>query len=160
MSKLSMFMRKQGGPKLRGKAIEIRSFGPVILSLWEKHYNSSVTMQNNILVLLKLNQKVDAMLEEHKGEFSFPDHVAQEFTRVIFNMGHLQLLLENHYQNEEEIPHLFTSTCKLHGLAHSALLRKYVSPRLVWCFSGEDYMHHVQLMLGWHWTFPHSQQSC
>ncbi|CAL1161863.1 unnamed protein product [Cladocopium goreaui] len=88
----------------KGKAIEIRSFGPVILSLWEKHYNSSVTMQKNILVLLKLNQKVDAMLEEHKGEFSFPDHVAQEFTRVIFNMGHL----------------------------------------LVWCFSGEDYMHHVQ----------------
>ena len=60
-------------------------------------------------------------------------------------MGHLQVLVESHFANEGG-PHLFTTTSKLHGLAHSGLLSKYVSPRLVWCFTGEDYMHHIQVL--------------
>ena len=146
MSKLSTFIRKKGGPKLRGKAIEIRSFGPVILSLWEQFCNQELLMHRNILVLLKLNQQVDAMLEEHKAELAFPPEVARQFEKTIFAMGHLQLLVENHFLLEEGVPHLFTSTSKLHGLAHSALLSKYISPRMVWCFTGEDYMHHVQTL--------------
>lgn len=150
MNKLTMFVRKSGGPKLRGKAIEVRSFGPIALALWQRFANPNVCMHNNLLVLLKLMQQVDVILEENKHEFAFSDQVAKKFSDCIFNIGHLQLLLESHYQSEEGVPHLFTSTSKLHGLAHSALLCKYVSPRIVWCFTGEDYMKHIQ----------HLSQSC
>ena len=145
MGKLTMFMRKKGGPKLRGKAIEIRSFGPAILSLWQQFHNPGLQIHKYILLLLKLNQQVDFVLEEYKGFFSFPANIAEDFTKTIFQMGHLQVLVESHFANEGG-PHLFTTTSKLHGLAHSGLLSKYVSPRLVWCFTGEDYMHHIQVL--------------
>ena len=61
----------------------------------------------------------------------------------VFNMGHLVVLLENHFKNEG-VPHLFTATSKLHGVAHAALWAEFVSRRLVWCFTRKDYMHHVQ----------------
>ena len=81
MSKLTMFMRKSGGPKLRGKAIEIRSFGPAILSLWQQFHNPGLQIHKYILLLLKLNQQIDFVLEEYKGFFSFPANIAEEFNK-------------------------------------------------------------------------------
>lgn len=146
MSKLTMFMRKVGGPKLRGKAIEIRSFGPPLLFLWQKFHNPNVQMHKNILLLLKLSLQVDSILEMHKGDHALPPESAKQFQEIVFSMGHVHILLENHFNTEEGIPHLFTATSKMHGLAHAALWSQYISPRAVWCFMGEDYMHHVQVL--------------
>ena len=144
MSKLCMFVKKKGGPKLRGKAIEIRNFGNVILSLWARFYNPNLATHTMILTFLKLNQQVDGILEEHKDAFALPEEAAKTFQETIFRMGHLHLLLEEHFSTEDNIPHLFTATSKLHGLAHSGLLSKHINPRMVWCFTGEDYMRHIQ----------------
>ena len=145
MSKLTMFMRKSGGPKLRGKAIEVRNFCKVLLHLWQKFHNPNLLAHKQILLYLKLSYKVDAILDRHKGEFALSGPVAAEFEKTVFDMGHLVVLLEEHFSTED-VPHLFTATSKLHGVAHSALWAKYVSPRAVWCFTGEDYMHHVQVL--------------
>lgn len=144
MSKLSMFVRKTGGPKLRGKAIEVRSFCNVLVHLWTKFHNPNLQIHRQVLVLLKLSGQVDAVLEEYKGEYALPAPAALKFKKLVFNMGHMVILLENHFKNEDNVPHLFTATSKLHGVAHAALWAEFVSPRLVWCFAGEDYMHHVQ----------------
>ena len=37
---------------------------------------------------------------------------------------------------------------KLHWLMHSALLGKYLSPRKLWCFKGEDFMRCMQHLAG------------
>lgn len=144
MSKLSMFLRKTGGPKLRGKAIEIRSFCHVLVHLWTKFHNPNLQIHRQILLFLKLSGQIDAVLEEYKGEYALPAPAALKFKKLVFNMGYLVILLENHFKNEEGVPHLFTATSKLHGVAHTALWAEFVSPRLVLCFTGEDYMHHVQ----------------
>lgn len=144
MPKLTMFVRKKGGPKLRGKAIEVRYFRHVILSLWARFYNPRLAIRRMILTFLKLNQQVDGILEEHKDSFALPEEAAKTFQETIFRMGHLHLLLEEHFSTEENTPHLFTATSKLHGLAHSGLLSKHINPRMVWCFTGEDYMRHIQ----------------
>ena len=135
-------------PKLRGKAIEVRNFCKVLLHLWQKFHNPNLLVHKQILFYLKLSYKVDAILDRHKrhkGEFALSGPVAAEFEKTVFDIGHLVVLLEEHFPTED-VPHLFTAASKLHGVAHSALWAKYVSPRTVWCFTGEDYMHHVQVL--------------
>ena len=127
-----------------GKAIEIRSFCHVLVHLWAKFHNPNLQIHRQILLLLKLSGQIDAVLEEYEGEYALPAPAALKFKKLVFNMGYLVILLENHFKNEEGVPHLFTATSKLHGVAHAALWAEFVSPRLVWCFTGEDYMHHVQ----------------
>ena len=81
MSKLTMFMRKSGGPKLRGKAIEVRNFCKVLLHLWQKFHNPNLLVHKQILLYLKLSYKVDAILDRHKGEFALSGPVAAEFEK-------------------------------------------------------------------------------
>lgn len=44
----------------------------------------------------------------------------------------------------EDDAQLFNITQKLHFLLHSAMLAKFINPRRVWCFQGEDSMRHFQ----------------
>ena len=48
LNKLSMFVRKSGFPKLRGKAAEIKGFGPALLALWESQMKQSLDVHNKI----------------------------------------------------------------------------------------------------------------
>ena len=41
---------------------------------------------------------------------------------------------------------LFNITMRCHYFIHAAYRAKHVSPRLVWCFQGEDYMHHSKVL--------------
>ena len=53
LNKLTMFLRKSGTPKLRGKAGEIRHFAPVICHLWTLHMDSNFEVHQQIHMLLK-----------------------------------------------------------------------------------------------------------
>ena len=48
LNKLTMFLRKSGTPKLRGKAGEIRHFAPVICHLWSLHMDSNFEIHQQI----------------------------------------------------------------------------------------------------------------
>ena len=70
---------------------------------------------------------------------------AAAFEKAIFAYGHLCHLLWCHFQTTGyQGRGLFTCTSKTHALCHSALLSRHLSPRLVWCFIGEDMMSTVQ----------------
>ena len=101
-------------PKLRGKAIEVRNFCKVLLHLWQKFHNPNLLAHKQILFYLKLSYKVDAILDRHKrhkGEFALSGPVAAEFEKTVFDMGHLVVLLEEHFSTED-VPHLFTAASK------------------------------------------------
>ena len=77
------------------------------------------------------------------------DQDAKAFQEACFNMGHVHHLLWDHFQGEANTPKgMFAVTSKLHWLMHSALLGKYLSPRKLWCFKGEDFMRCMQHLAG------------
>ena len=77
--------------------------------------------------------------------FGQGDEDAAAFQEAVFAYGHLGHLLWCHFQETDlKKQGLFTCTSKTHAICHSALLSKYLNPRLVWCFIGEDMMSTVQ----------------
>ena len=143
-NRLTMFVRKSGPPKLRGKAAEIHHLHKVMLNLWSKYCNKHISVHRQVLTLLKLNSKVEDLLEEHKHEMALPADAAKELLDACCCMCHVQQLLFDHFQDEDV--RLFNITLKTHDIIHLALHSHQVSPRLVWNFSGESNMGILKLL--------------
>ena len=137
-NRLTMFQRKSGPPKLRGKGSEVHHLHQVMLHLWQKHYNHSISVHRQILLLLKMNSKVEDLLDEHKQCVALPAPAAKELLDSCKVTLHLQSLLFDHFSNEDV--QLFNITLKTHDILHLAGHSHQVSPRLVWNFAGESNM--------------------
>ena len=143
-NRLTMFVRKSGPPKLRGKAAEVHHLHKVMLHLWSKHYNKDIAVHRQILALLKMNSKVEDLLDEYRHEMALPANAAKEFLDTCCCMCHLQQLLFDHFGDEEV--QLFNITLKTHDIIHLALHSHQVSPRAIWNFSGESNMGILKLL--------------
>ena len=137
-NRLTMFQRRSGPPKLRGKGAEIHHLHKVMLHLWLKYYNPNLSVHRQILLVLKLNSKVEDLLDEHKQYVALPHAAAKELLDSCCSMLHLQSLLYDHFA--EEPTQLFNLTLKSHDILHLAGHSHQVNPRLVWNFSGESNM--------------------
>ena len=146
-SRLTMFIRKDGVHKLRGKAAEVKALGPVLLPVWTRFADPGSAVHQRVSLLLKLTCRLEELLQRHKDEVVLPAPAARQFADTAFNMCHVQMLLFQHYQAQEDCPCLFNITPKAHMLCHSALLAEHINPRLVWCFGGEAQMQQVQRLL-------------
>ena len=62
----------KGGCKLRGKAAEIRNFGPVLLELWKRHHNTDIELHTTILECLQGSVRMEQILDEHPRAFVLP----------------------------------------------------------------------------------------
>ena len=142
LNKLTMFTRKKDGPKLRGKASEVKYVIPAIVALWQKHMSRGVYVHRQILLMLKLNAKLESMLNQHVGSNKLPEPDATVFEQTAFAMARLQSEVARHYSGEAV--KLFSITSKTHFVCHDAMLARHMNPKLVWCFGGEDYMHKSQ----------------
>ena len=131
LTKLTMFLRKSGTPKLRGKAGEIRHFAPAIFHLWTYHMNPDLEVHQQIKLLLKFSVQMEQLLTDNREEIAFPPDDARKFTAACSNMLSLHASVANHFA--EEGTELFTLTSKCHMLQHIALLAPCLSPRLVPC---------------------------
>ena len=145
ISKLSMFLRKKGVIKLRGKAAELKGLGPAILNLWQAKMNPSLEIHSKIHFLLKLNCKLEELLAFHSDEFRLPAAAAAKLVQHAFAMMQMQSQQEAYFAADEDCnKHLFSLTGKGHMILHSALLSSHIHPWLVWCFMGEDFMRKIQ----------------
>jgi hypothetical protein len=61
-----------GGCKLRGKAGEVRWFGPVIVELWRRHMHPGKELHCLILRCLECSVRMEMILEEHANEVVLP----------------------------------------------------------------------------------------
>ena len=148
MNKLSMVCRKgKSFPKLRGRASEIRHFGPALLHVWQNFYNPGVLWQRRIEVMMKCNIGMEKILTKYAHAVALPKPAANQFKALAFSMAQLQTQVAEHFLTEGG-QHLFDITSKLHMVLHSALMSEHRSPRRVWCFMGEDFMHWTQVLAG------------
>lgn len=143
LNRLSMFLRNKGKyPKLRGKAAEVKSLGPGLVSLWENKMNEHLAVHRKVLIMLKANCRLEEILAEHKDEWALPAGPAIEFEETCATMLLLQTQLAEHFLQESEA--LFDITSKSHMLQEISLMAKCINPRLVWAFCGEDMMQRMQ----------------
>ena len=148
LNKLSLFVRKNSNfPKLRGKAAEIKDFGPALMALWRQHMRP-VKIHQMIHLMLKLNVQLESILTEHKNEIVLPTEAANCFRDAAFSICQLQSQIAQHFieQSAECGSKLFDVTSKTHFVLHCALLARFINPRVVWCFTGEDFMHKSQVV--------------
>eukprot|EP00434_Breviolum_minutum_P021838 symbB.v1.2.019272.t1/scaffold1509.1/size114668/7 len=103
--------------------------------------NESLTTHRQIFAMLKLNCRMEALMEENKYNDFFDDRSATQLYHDCQHMAHLQCLLHEHFAQEDGLPGMFTISAKLHALQHITALSGCISPALTWCFAGEDYMN-------------------
>ena len=146
--KLSMFVRKRDYPKLRGKAAEIKGFGPVAVHLWKKVMSPKDKVHRRVKILLETNLELDRLLDAYPttaGHWSLPKDVAKTFKQHMFTVGQLHKQLSDHFKAIDI--KIFNMTAKSHMLMHIALLSEHVHPTLGWCFQSEGFMRVVQRLL-------------
>lgn len=145
ITKLSMFLRKSGVIKMRGKAAELKGLGAPLLFLWEKYMNPGLDVHRKVRLLLKLNCKMEAIVDTYSDCFKLPAEIAAEFLDACWVMYELEKELHQHFLDDEDCDKkLFSLTSKAHMVMHSAMLSGTISPRLIWCFMGEDFMRKIQ----------------
>ena len=66
------------------------------------------------------------------------------FAKVTREYGLLNNALRVHYHSLEPRKLLFGVTGKLHYVVHAGIFSRSLSPRLSWCYAGEDLMLHVK----------------
>ena len=93
LNRPSMFVRKSGYAKLRGKAAEISDFGKPLLALWKSKMSAASQTHVQIKLMLLLNVRMEEIMEEHAAEFKFPPAAAKEFKETAFQMCQLQVML-------------------------------------------------------------------
>ena len=143
-NRLTMFQRKSGPPKLRGKAAEVHHLHKVMLQLWLKHCNQQLAVHRQILTLLKLNSNIEDLLDEYKQDVALPAASAKELLDKSSSMCHLQSLLYDHFAQENL--QLFNYTLKTHDILHLAAHSHQINPRLVWNFCGESNMGILKML--------------
>lgn len=146
LTKVSMYVRATGAPKLRGKAAEIKRFIEPLIHVWEKYRNPALLLRQQVSLMLRLNLRMETILEENKDQLSFDDVTFSEFRDVAFGMFAVQSQVARHFMEGDDDKNLFSLTSKSHMLLHSVLRSKFLSPRLVWAFQGEDMMQKVQAL--------------
>ena len=109
-NRVSMFVRKAGYPKLRGKVNEIRHFGPVLLALWAACAYPASELHQRIRLMLKLNVRLESILTEHPGDFALPGTAASEFQEAAFAMAQLQTAIAAHFMGQGQQLYDITST--------------------------------------------------
>ena len=139
-NRLSMFVRKSGAPKLRGRGAEVKGLSSIMVRLWQEHCNPAISIHQQILCLLKQNYRMESLLDEHKEDLAFPAASAQAFKDACHSMLHLNHLLFHRFLEEPGCPKLFNTTYKHHMMLHLANHCHELNPRLIWNFTGEDSM--------------------
>lgn len=149
--KLSMIIKKKdAGPKLRGKAAQIKCLAKPILKVWmDSVQHSTDDVHKKVTAVLKLNLQIEDTISLHRDLYSLPASVHSKFTNNVFAMLQLQVDLANTFANIEEYRtvKLFNMTQKSHFLAHIALLSVYINPCRTWCYRGEDFMKVCRTLL-------------
>ena len=104
--------------------------------------NPALQLHRKVHAMLKLNGMVEQILIDHRGDISLGAD-AETFKDALDGMLVLQYDISRELEASDP-PVPMSITEKSHYLQHSAALSKYISPRMVWAFAGEDQQRRVQ----------------
>ena len=83
--------------KLRGRGAEVQGLTQALLKIWEEERNPAAEVHRMILQTLQENYKLEALLQEHKGEMALPKDFAKKHVDSAFKMAHLNQLFFDHF---------------------------------------------------------------
>ena len=133
-------------PKLHAKAAETRSMlQPVAAAL--QHFSDQDVSQQAILLsmvkALELSYSIDEVVDKMTG-LKGTEAQGLQLAKLVqaFNMETTKLC---HHFHQKGL-FLFNFVPKNHYLFHLAELGKHMSPKLAWCYQGEDLMHKVKVL--------------
>ena len=138
MSKLSIFERKKGGPKLKGRASQVASLAVPMFHLWVENMDAANPLHKKIKTWLKMNMLTEKNLKENAEVLALGPEASSKFKTMSFAMAQLHRDLAQSFLDEQVT--LFSDIPKIHTWLHSVLASDVLSPRLSWCFRQEDYM--------------------
>ena len=141
--RMTMF-KTSSQPKMKGKAAELRDLGKVMVELWRQHANLDLHINMEILAILQGSAHMDQILTDNH-DFVLP----REASTDLLATCHLTLAtwyqVFLHFKNSEMTKPLFGLTAKAHFMLHACVMSiSEVSPRHMWCYSGEDFMSKVR----------------
>ena len=149
MLKLSMICNVRAPfakqPKLRGNAIQVRNLMRPLADIWSHYMDPASDAHKQIALLLKSSIRLEEMLDVHKHLYVFPPAIAHEFQQTTERYLVLACAINHHY-HVVNARLLFTIIPKFHMLWHAAYNSRYISPRMTWCYKGEDQMQHCRRM--------------
>eukprot|EP00438_Fugacium_kawagutii_P010151 Skav200440 [mRNA] locus=scaffold559:16017:17858:- [translate_table: standard] len=145
LSKLSMFMKRSGFPKLKGRAAEIRGIDFALLGVWRQFMDNSIEQHIQVEAFLQLIVEINELMNVYSprnGMMAIPEpHYTHLFEKGC-QAAQLHVLLMEHYAAAGV--RVFNCTSKMHFTLHTLHLSKWVRPSLTWCYKGESNMRCVQ----------------
>lgn len=132
-------------PRLKGKAANIKGLATPLLLLVQKHLDDVLEECVLMKKLMESIVKLEELMDRHKDVYVFPEASQREFVSLCFGIGQLNTKL-GHIFHPRHLP-LFSHAIKSHYLCHLGLLAAVINPRLCWCYSGEDLMHQVKILV-------------
>lgn len=146
--KLTIFQRKKGCPKLKGKGSQIRHIAPALAAFWSRHMSGDDIIHRRVALVFKLDAEVDKILDEfspQRGFYSVPHAEYNHLRNKQIALSQLFLQLEEHF-SASDVP-LFNVVSKLHYCQHCYDDAKDLHPYLMWCWRGEDFMNVASTLL-------------
>ena len=132
-------------PLMKGKAAEIKGLVKPLLVVVLRHLPDSVAEHVIMKQQLEHAVRIEELLEVHKDEYVLPPAARDAFTDSCFKFAQLNTALGQKFHGRGIC--LFNHTIKMHYACHIGLAAQYINPRLCWCYSGEDLMHKVKLLV-------------
>ena len=145
--RLSMFVpTREKIPMLKGQAAEIKALGKPLLEIWEM--KMSMTNQHHRLVRLALQAcvQLDVTLDANKGHYRLIGEAEATFRRSCWSYIACVSALGNYFHRTRG-EWLFHFTMKYHYIAHLGQTCSETSPRVGWCYAGEDLMQKVKMLV-------------
>jgi len=140
--KLSIFQRKKGYPKIRGKGAHVRHLGGALAALWNKKMSPTNPNHVRVKLIFKLDLEIESILNSYSpdsGCYALPEPQALEVRAKQSQKAQLHQMLEEEYSTAD-VP-LFNVTSKLHYSHHIMDDSRHLHPHLSWCWRGEDFMN-------------------
>ena len=144
--RLSMYVpTAEHFPVLKGRAAEIRNFGTPLLKVWEKYMDTSNQQHRQVRLALMASIECERILDSTVDHFVLAGDHALGFRKSCFDLAALISGLGHFYHSRGVF--LFHITVKTHYLMHFGLSCTELSPRVGWCYSGEDMMGRVKTLV-------------
>jgi hypothetical protein len=147
--KTSMFHKKNGFPRLKGRAAEVKNFGKPLLYALRDKFDLSVDVHRWIKEGLQASIAMEDILEEHPFPlyYKLPQLAAEELCTAFSTFAQRVTALRRHFAATGVPRMLFKYTSKLHYTQHTCQMSQYIHPALGTCWSGEDFMHQMQRVI-------------
>ena len=133
-------------PRLHTKAAETKAMIKPVLEVL-KHYAdldpTKRALVNAMLGVLECSHSIDELVDAVQG-YKMAPRAAQKLEELVMQMNEGSIRLCHAFHQEGVF--LFNFVPKNHYLIHLAQLGRHMSPKLAWCYQGEDLMNRIKVL--------------